>query len=177
MTNHQQPQWITDEEIEQAMRANGWNFFSAGDRHWVLPFAGSEQIGGYQVHVENGLAGEGFVGVHIHLVQTHRKLGCLRKALSLMNGHLGIVKFTLQDGHVVARTAFLRLRAVFPPEKLRRTLQHAIGGLIAGAEFARPILECCLRDEGCDPEEAFRNRVTELGLGRPDFGGLAPPPE
>lgn len=169
--------WITDEEIEQGFRANGWNgFFRPRERYWVLPFQNPDRVVGYQVHLENGLVNENFIGVRIVLLQAQRNQDCLHKALSLMNGQLGVVKFVIEDGAVVVRTAFPRRRALFTPEKLRQTLQNAVEGVLMGAEFARPILECCVQDKNCDPEEAFRRRMTELGQGGPG-PGLAPPPE
>lgn len=166
---------ITDEEIEQGLRANGWRFIKPGERHWVLLFNDPSRVGGYQVFVENGLNSDWFIGIYVPLLQAQQNQGCIYKALSLLNGHLSVVKFGMHDGAVVARAAFPRMRAFSTPEKLRQQLQHAIAAVLAGASFAQPILECCVRDEHCDPEEEFRRRMADFGQGRPDLG-LAPPP-
>lgn len=171
-------QRISNEEMEQAFQANGWNFHKLRESHWMLPFHGTNDVVGYQVHVENGLSNEGFIGVHIMLLQAERNHDCLHKAFSLMNGRLGIVKFNMHGDQVVARTALPRLSEAFSQEKLREALSHAIGGVLTGARFARPILECCVRNDGCDVEEAFRDRLAETGHREGEVGvGLAPPPE
>lgn len=167
--------WITDEEIEQGLRANGWNFIKPRNGLWVLLFNDPSRVGGYQVFVENGLNSEGFIGIYVPLLQAQQNQGCVYKALSLLNGHLSVVKFGIYDGAVVARAAFLRVRAFSTPDKLRQQLRHAITGVLVGAIFAQPILECCVRDEYSDPEEEFRRRMASFGQGRPNLG-LAPPP-
>jgi hypothetical protein len=166
--------WITDEEIEQGLRENGWNFIRLGERRWGLFIQDPGRVGVYQVLVENGLSNEWFVGIYVPLLQAQQNPGCVYKALSLLNGHLNVVKFEMQDAAVVAYAAFSRIRAFSTPGKLRQQLQHAIAGVVAGAIFAQPILECCVQNEHCDPEEELRRRMAQFGQGRPNLG-LAPP--
>jgi len=166
--------WITDEEIEQGLRDNGWNFIKLRERQWVLLIHDPGRVGGYQVFVENGLSNEWFVRMHVPLLQAQQNQGCVHKALSLLNGHLNVVKFEMHDAAVVASAAFSRIRAFSTPGKLRQQLQHTIAGVVAGAIFAQPILECCVQNEHCDPEEELRRRMAQFGQGRPNLG-LAPP--
>lgn len=155
---------LTDEEVEQCFREIGWRFLP-GPRSgiWLLPFTDLRQGFVDMVTVDNGQSNPGFIGVHVVMARVGNNRSCVFKALALANGTLALVALSVDsDGDIIARAAVPRVREMFNCQMLR----HAVGAVLSGVRFVRPILQCCLQNENCNVEDVFRRRLGELTEGQ-----------
>jgi len=160
---------LTNEEVEQSMRALGLNFLPAPQQGtWAVPFTNPQNGITTLVIVNNGLGNPGYIGASVALMQVSQGLDCVHKALSLMNGALALAKACVSGNEVAGVSALApRHRKLFQQEMLR----HAVNSALAAANFLRPILQSCLEGDG-NVEDVFARRLEEMGQAGPR---LAPP--
>jgi len=150
---------LTSAEIEECFRILEWRWLP-GPRPeiWVLPFWDAERNTTEMILVDNGQGNANFIVVVLPIMRATKNQDCVCKALALANGVLGLGKLCIDsDGDVTARACVPRQRGLFRCQMLR----HAVEAVLTGAAFIRPILDCCLEDEHCDVEAAFRRRLAK----------------
>lgn len=163
-------QWVTNEEVEGCLRGLGLPFLMGPQSGlWVLPWRDPEKGESYMLIVDNGRAAEGYIVIHNIMMRVSRNHDCVHKALNLVNGCIALATVVMdRDNDVIIRSVMPRLRPLFNCEMLR----HALGAVLAARNLARPVVDCCMNNENCDPEAALRQRLRELGVEAP---GIAPP--